>query len=69
MTWIANKTLREANGIPSASEFIEVPHEPLFVVCIVVNLIRQDVATDHVGMIDACAGLLLPHGVIEALKL
>ena len=66
---IADEALREAEGVLHAAEFVEVPHEPFLVVGVVVNLIRQDVAADHVGMIDAGAGLLLPYGVVEALQL
>ena len=38
----------------------EVPNEPFVVVRVIVNLVRQDVIANHVGVIDACRSFLLP---------
>ena len=69
MTRVGDEASGEGEGVFDAAEFVEVPHEPFLVVGVVMDLIRQDEAVDHVGVIDAGAGLLLPHGIIEAFEL
>ena len=58
----------QRGSVFGAAEVIEGAGEPLFVVRVIVYLIRQNVGADHVGMVHAGAGLLLPGGIVGTLQ-
>ncbi len=59
---------REIDRIVHAADVAEVFDEPVVVVREVVDLIRQHPRRDHVGVIDARRGLLLPRGIGVAMR-
>jgi len=57
------------NGGGSVSEVGEVAGEPLVVVSVVVDLVRNEEVFRHMGVVDAGGGLLLPSCVGVAVEL
>ena len=65
----ADLTACQTQAIFGAAQFVEGAHQPFFIVSVVVNLVGQDPVFDHVGVIHACACLLLPGGIVKAFEL
>lgn len=55
--------LSEFNGAAGVAEENQIADEPFVVVGVVVNLSGEDAVAEHVGVIDAGGGFLLPDGV------
>ena len=69
MPRLLDHVLREGHGVVRAADVDQVADQPLGVVRVVVNLIRQHAVVHHVRMIDAGRRLLLPGGVRIALQI
>lgn len=66
---MSDEVAGEGDGFLGLPEFVVGADEPLFVVGVVVNLVGLDEILDHVSVINASGGFLLPGSVVEAAKL
>ena len=69
MTGVGEEGLRHFYRCGGIAEVGEVLRNPLIIVGVVVNLIREEEVLLHVSVIDASGSLLMPGGIVEALCL